>query len=175
MYAALPMIDRMHLSFARRLLKWKLSGGEYIMKTICLAVVVGGLALSPALRAQQSDESMRVPVPATQLRIELPAAYYKMWPEDYRDLMAQYSLSNGQTLSIVARGLSMYAFVDQDRPHKIVTTARNTYVALDRQLKLELDRQAEDGAHGWLTMVVPARKLADGRLLPEQTVQLALR
>ncbi|GJJ00171.1 hypothetical protein RugamoR64_07090 [Duganella rhizosphaerae] len=145
------------------------------MKTLCLAVVVGGLALSPALQAQQSDDTVRVPVPANQARIELPAAYYKMWPEDYRDLVARYSLSNGQTLSIVARGMSMYAFVDQDRPHKIVNVSRNTYVALDRQLKLEIDRQDENEVHGWLTMVVPPHNLADGSFIPERTVQLALR
>lgn len=145
------------------------------MKTIYVAVVVGGLALSSALQAQQSEDTMRVPVPANQARIELPDSYSKMWPEDYRDLVANYTLSNGQTLSIVSRGMSMYAYVDQGPQHKIVATTRNNYVALDRQLKMELTLNGENGAHGWLTMVVPARNMADGRFVPERVVHLAMR
>ncbi|MCU6497253.1 hypothetical protein LPN04_05530 [Rugamonas sp. A1-17] len=145
------------------------------MKTIYVAVVVGGLAWSSALQAQQSEDTLRVPVPANQARIELPDSYSKMWPENYRDLVADYTLSNGQTLSIVSRGTNMYASVDQGPQHKIVATTRNNYVALDRQLKMEINPDDQSGAHGWLTMVVPARSLADGRFVPEQVVHLAMR
>ncbi|MQA42756.1 hypothetical protein [Rugamonas aquatica] len=148
------------------------------MKTMCLAVVLGSLALSPAALAQQTDsgqEPVSVPVKANQLRIELPDAYYKMWPEDYRDLIGSYTLSNGQTLSIVGRGVNMFAYVDQDRPHKIVATTRGTFVALDKQLKVELDLKAEGGPKGWITMVVPAQNLADGQFVPEQVLYIAMR
>ena len=147
------------------------------MKTICLAVFAGGLALSTvsAVYAQQSDDTVTVPVPANQLRVDLPAAYYKMWPEDYRDLQARYSLSNGQTLAIVARGMNMYAYLDDGVPHKIVSTSRDNYVALDRQLKMEIVPGGESGARGWVTMVVPARTLADGGTVPAQLVRLAMR
>ncbi|RFP18959.1 hypothetical protein D0T23_04025 [Duganella sp. BJB475] len=136
---------------------------------------MGGLALSSALQAQPSEDTVSVPVSARQLRIELPDAYSKMWPEDYRDLVAKYSLSNGQTLSIVARGTNMYAFVDQGPAHKIVATGRNNYVALDRQLKMEIDLQGSNGASGSVTMVVPSQSLSDGRVVPEQVVLLAFR
>ncbi|WP_147328022.1 MULTISPECIES: hypothetical protein [unclassified Duganella] len=149
--------------------------GKNIMKTLCLAIVLGGLALSSALQAQPSEDTVSVPVSARQLRIELPDAYSKMWPEDYRDLVAKYSLSNGQTLSIVARGTNMYAFVDQGPAHKIVATGRNNYVALDRQLKMEIDLQGSNGASGSVTMVVPSQSLSDGRVVPEQVVLLAFR
>lgn len=148
------------------------------MKTMCLAVVLGSLAFSPAVLAQQIDsgqEPVSVPVKANQLRIELPDSYYKMWPEDYRDLVGYYTLSNGQTLSIVGRGTNMFAYVDQDRPHKIVSTSRGTFVALDKQLKVELDLKAEGGPKGWITMVVPAQNLADGRIVPEQVLYVAMR
>lgn len=148
------------------------------MKTICLIVALGALALSPAVLAQQADSGqapVSVPVTANQLRVELPDSYYKMWPEDYRDLVGNYALSNGQTLSIVGRGMNMYAYVDRDRPHKIVATTRGTYVALDRQLKVELDLKGDGGPRGWLTMVVPAQNLADGRIVPEQLLYVAMR
>lgn len=145
------------------------------MKTIYVAVVVGGLACSSALQAQQSEDSLRVPVPASQARIELPELYSKMWPQDYRDLVANYTLSNGQTLSIISRGTNMYAYVDQGREHKIVATGRDSYVALDRQLKMEIHLDEESGARGWVAMVVPARQLSDGGVVPEQVVRLAMR
>lgn len=145
------------------------------MKTIYVAVVVGGLALSSASQAQQSEETLRVPVPANQARIELPESYSKMWPQDYRDLVATYTLSNGQTLSIISRGTNMYAYVDRGPQHKIVTTGRDNYVALDRQLKMEIHLDDDNGAHGWLTMVVPARNLSDGGVVAEQVIHLAMR
>ncbi len=145
------------------------------MKTLCLAIVLGALALSPALQAQPSEDTVSVPVSARQLRIELPDVYSKMWPENYRDLVANYSLSNGQTLSIVSRGTNMYAFIDQGPQHKIVSTSRNNYVALDRQLKMEIDLSGDNGASGSVTMVVPSRSLSDGSVIPEQVVLLAFR
>src|SRR5476649_727698 len=96
--------------------------GKNIMKTLCLAIVLGGLALSPALQAQPSEDTVSVPVSARQLRIELPNTYSKMWPQDYRELVANYALSNGQTLSIISRGTNMYALLDRGPVHKIVST-----------------------------------------------------
>lgn len=145
------------------------------MKTLCLAIILGGLALSPALQAQPSEDTVSVPVSAHQLRIELPDAYYKMWPQDYLELMANYSLSNGQTLSIVSRGTNMYAAIDRGPLHKIVSTGRNNYVALDRQLKMEIVRHDEENVSGSVTMVVPSQSLSDGRFVPEQIVLLAFR
>lgn len=145
------------------------------MKTLCLAIVLGGLALAPALQAQPSEDTVSVPVSARQLRIELPAAYSKMWPQDYLDLMANYSLSNGQTLSIVGRGLNMYAAIDRGPLHKIVSTSRNNYVALDRQLKMEIVLHDDETVSGSVTMVVPSQSLSDGRFVPEQVLLLAFR
>ncbi len=145
------------------------------MKTLCLAIVLGGLALSPALQAQPSEDTVSVPVSARQLRIELPDAYSKMWPQDYLELMANYSLSNGQTLSIVSRGTNMYALIDSGPLHKIVSTSRNNYVALDRQLKMEIVRHDDENVSGSVTMVVPSQSLSDGRFIPEQVVLLAFR
>src|SRR5471030_3241431 len=149
--------------------------GKNIMKTLCLAIVLGGLALSPALQAQPSEDTVSVPVSARQLRIELPDAYYKMWPQDYLELMANYSLSNGQTLSIVSRGTNMYAVIDSGPLHKIVSTSHNNYVALDRQLKMEIVRHDDENVSGSVTMVVPSQSLSDGRFMPEQVVLLAFR
>jgi hypothetical protein len=155
------------------------------MKRVHLAVMVAvataAFAVPAQERAGQSEQQQSVPVPykagqgAEQLRIDLPDRYQRMWPEEYDDYRGAYTLANGQTLSIAARGTAMYARVDDDRWHKIVVAAPHTFVALDRQLKLELNLLGDERVSGWVTMVVPARQLADGAPAPERVVRLAMR
>jgi hypothetical protein len=127
------------------------------MKIVNLAVVLGVLAWSPPTQAQQTEQETVVPIKASEGRIELPVNYRKMWPDNYQDIKGGYTLSNGMTLSIVSRGTGMY-----------------TYVALDRQLRVELVREGDE-ASGWVTMVVPPRTLASGEVVPEKLLVFALR
>jgi len=142
------------------------------MKIIKIAMLVGMLPL--AVHAQEQSDTVSVPVRANDLRIELPDSYKKMWPEQFDDYKRAYTLSNGQTLYIRSLGSNMYAFVDNDPWHKIVAVAPNTFVALDRQLKMQIDLREED-ASGWLTMVVPSRQLSGGGFVPEKVVSFAMR
>jgi hypothetical protein len=144
------------------------------MKIVNLAVVLGVLAWLQPTQAQQTEQETVVPIKASEGRIELPVNYRKMWPDNYQDIKGGYTLSNGMTLSIVSRGTGMYAYVDDDQPHKIVATGSNTYVALDRQLRVELVREGDE-ASGWVTMVVPPRTLASGEVVPEKLLVFALR
>ena len=146
------------------------------MKIVILAALAGMLAFAPTTYAQQEEqETTSVPVRAPELSIELPATYKKMWPDRYDEYRGSYNLANGQTLSIRSFGYNMYAYVDRDRWHKIVAVAPNTFVALDRKLKMEINLLGEDDANGWVTMVVPAQQLSSGELAPEKIVTFAMR
>lgn len=146
------------------------------MKIVILATVAGMLAFAPALQAQtQEPETVAVPGRANDNRIELPAAYKKMWPDQYEQYKGGYNLSNGQMLSIRSFGLNMYAYVDNDRWHKIVAVAPNTFVALDQKLKMEINLLEDGDASGWVTMVVPSQRLSSGEIVPEKTVSFAMR
>ena len=78
------------------------------------------------------------------------SAVIKMWPEQY-------------------------AFVDNDHWHKIAAVAPNTFVALDRQLKMEIKLHEDGGASGWLMMALPSRQLSGGEFVPEKIVSFAMR
>jgi len=159
------------------------------MKRVNVVKAVAGaavLTLASAVQAQQQiepsqPEQQSVPVPyrasqaGDQARIELPERYRSMWPQDYDDYRRGYALSNGQTLSIAPRGMHMYARVDDGPWHKIVVAAPNTFVALDRQLKMEIRLLDDERVSGWVTMVVPGQTLANGVVMPERAVSLALR
>lgn len=144
------------------------------MKIINFAAVAGMLAVVPLIQAQEQD-TVSVPVRANELRIDLPENYRKMWPADYDTYKGRYSLANGQTLSIVSRGLNMYAHIDDDQWHKIAVAAPNTFVALDRQLKMEINLVERGEPKGWVIMVVPARQLSSGEVVPEKIVSFAMR
>jgi hypothetical protein len=146
------------------------------MKMITLAAVAGMLVFAPAIQAQEQEaETTSVPVRANDLRIELPAKYKKMWPDQYDQYKGSYTLANGQILLIRSAGTNMYAYVDNQAWHKIVAVAPNTFVALDQQLKMEINLRDNDEVSGWVTMVVPAQRLSSGEVVPEKTVSLAMR
>lgn len=69
----------------------------------------------------------------------------------------------------------MYARIDNGQWHKLVAAAPNTFVALDRQLKMEINLLDDEKVSGWVTMVVPQQTLASGVVLPERAVRLAVR
>jgi hypothetical protein len=143
------------------------------MKIINLITVAGVLAVAPVIYAQDQD-TVSVPVRANEVRIELPDNYKKMWPADYDAYKGGYTLSNGKTLSVISRGTNMYAYVDNDKWHKIAAVAPNIFVALDRQLKMEINLLEGGEANGWVAMVVPAQQLSSGEIIPEKIVYFAM-
>ena len=157
------------------------------MKLINVAVIMAVLAAAPLVGAQQSEreagqwspEPQSVPVPykagqaGDPSRIDLPERYRRMAPQEFDNYRRDYTLSNGHTLTIAPRGVHMYARIDGEPWHKIVAAAPNTFVALDRQLKMEINLLDDDKVQGWVTMVVPARTLASGEVVPERVVRLA--
>jgi hypothetical protein len=124
-------------------------------------------------RAQSSQgDTVTIPAPAG---IAAPTAWRYMDAREFGDYKGGYVLSNGQTLTLSRAGTRMYAEIDRQGAHQIVSTAQHTFVALDRklQLRLEYDNHGEVG--GELLMVVPGRSVAGTEQAPEQLVRVALR
>ena len=131
------------------------------MKNIfILAALILSLLFATSVSAQETN-SPTVTITAPKYTIEQPDHYRKMWPEDFRDYIRDYSLSNGKTLRIFNSGSRMYAEVDNLGRHAIVATAENTFVAPDRQLKMTINLVGDDDANGELLMVVPSQNVAE--------------
>lgn len=156
------------------------------MKRVNAVLMGAALTLAPAVQAQQevgqsqpAQQSVPVPYKAGRagglLQIDVPERYRSMWARDYDDYRRAYTLANGQSLSIAPRGMHMYARVDDGPWHKIVVAAPNTFVALDRQLKMEINLHDNDEVSGWVTMAAPAEQLANGAPSPQRAVRLAMR
>lgn len=146
------------------------------MKALMLFSILGALSLSAAAQTAQDPadpQQQVVPVKGNEYRIDLPSNHHKMWPSDYYNYINHYSLSNGMTLSISKHGDSMYASVD-DTPHKIAAIAPNTFVALDKQLKMHINLLDNGDVSGDVLMVVPAQKLSDGTVQGERLLYVAM-
>ncbi|MFM2087383.1 MAG: hypothetical protein RLZZ237_2252 [Pseudomonadota bacterium] len=142
------------------------------MKTIIVSTLLGIAAASMNARAQTLPESQTVEVPAHALRIDVPDHPHYMMREDFQQFAGAYELSNGDTLQLRAGG-SMYARIGDQQEHRIIATGRNSFVALDRQLKVRIDHNNDGSVGGELVMVVPAQQLADGSMRAETVAALA--
>ena len=143
------------------------------MKTILPRTLLGLAALTGMLAtAQTLPQDNTVEVPGHALRIDVPAQPRHMLREDFQQFAGTYDLSNGDTLQLRRAGTIMYARIGEQDEHRIVATGRNAFVALDRQLKVRIDRHDDGSVGGELVMVVPARQLADGSAQGEHLATL---
>ncbi|WP_219118789.1 hypothetical protein [Janthinobacterium sp. UMAB-56] len=145
------------------------------MKTIILSTLLG-LAAATAMvaTAQTLPQGNTVEVPGNALRIEVPAQPRHMMREDFQQFAGAYDLANGDTLQLRRAGAIMYARIGNQDEHRIVATGRNSFVALDRQLKVRIDLHDDGSVGGEVVMVVPARQLADGTTQGEHVAALGL-
>jgi hypothetical protein len=128
------------------------------MKTFALISFLSVLSTVPMARAQTSSDTITISAP--ERRIEAPSHVYRMWDDEFADFKRVYFLSDGKTLSLYSKGKRMYAEVDGQATHEIVATTPNTFVALDRKLKMRIDLVSDDEARGELLMAVPAQPVA---------------
>lgn len=142
------------------------------MKTIILSTFIALAAASLAVQAQTLPQDQTVQVPGHSLRIDVPDQPRHMLREDFQQFAGAYDLSNGDTLQLRRSGTVMYARIGNQDEHRIVATARNAFVALDRQLKVRIDHHDDGSVGGELVMVVPARQLADGSTQGEHVAVL---
>ncbi len=106
------------------------------MKKIALFCIA--TSLSFAAIGQTTDKVDSVTIKATDTSINLPSNGYKMRLDDFYQFKGSYDLANGQTLSVYNQGMTMYAQVDGQDRHQIVASSSNSFVALDRQMKMRI-------------------------------------
>lgn len=141
------------------------------MKTLLSSAILG-LAACTAANAQTLPDSQRVVVPGNPLSIDLPARRHYMMSDDFKQFAGGYDLSNGDTLELRRAGATMYARIGKQQEHQIVATGRNSFVALDRQLKVRIDHKDDGTVGGELVMVVPSQQLADGSVTQERVAAI---
>lgn len=146
------------------------------MKTWILAGTLGVCAL--LANAQSLPDSQTVVVPGGRLQtIELPAHKHFMTAERFAPFRGGYELSNGQVLYLrnaSSIGAMMYARIDNQEEHRIVATANNSFVALDRQLAMRIDLRNDGSVGGEVLMQMPAEKLASGDIVPAHVQSMGL-
>lgn len=122
------------------------------MKRLILFALLGGMALgSPAQSVGDNEVRIR------GIQIELPATAHKLFPGDFDDYKGVYDLSNGDEMTLRQRGMHMYAQVGNGDAKEIVAAAHNVFVALDRDLKITLNKTANGDFRGEVLMLVPSR------------------
>jgi hypothetical protein len=143
------------------------------MRKLFLYMALSTLSFSTF--AQTTNDVDTVTISKPQPRIEIPARTYRMTPYEFDQFRGVYELSNGQTLSLFQRGNAQYAQVSDQESHKIVATADNAFVALDKQLQMRIDIKDNGDVTGELLMVVPTKNLVGGKASKEQILVASFR
>ena len=83
-------------------------------------------------------------------------------------------IEDGQSLRLRQYGGLQYAKVGDGEEHRIVAAAPNVFVALDRKLKVRIDRHSDGTVTGELVMMVPPQRVADGSVQLERVAALPI-
>ena len=125
------------------------------MKRLLLAVLTGTLSLAaPAQTAQDNAVTIH------GYQIELPAVPHRMALGDFDDYKGAYDLGNGDVLTMRQSGRRMYAELGDGQRRQIVSAGRGVFVALDRQLKVTLNRDKFGDVSGEVIMPAPRQDVA---------------
>ncbi|MNN32755.1 hypothetical protein D3C81_1464870 [compost metagenome] len=135
----------------------------------CIVIAASTLATAQVLPPERTVE-----VPALSLRITPPAQPRYISREDFQPYAGEYTLANGQTLRLRQYGGLLYAKVGNGEEHRIVAAAPNLFVALDRKLKVRIDRRDDGTLNGELVMMVPPQRMADGSMRLERVAALPI-
>ena len=120
------------------------------MKRLIISTFLGVLSLA-ATAQNGSDQSVRIPA----YQIDLPAKPIHVFPGDFDPYKGMYDLSNGGTMKLSASGHRIFATVGERPRTELVKAAHNTFVALDRTLKMTLDEDTDGIMKGEMLMVLP--------------------
>lgn len=137
------------------------------MKRLLLCALLGGLSL--AAPAQTTEPGTEVRIRGYQ--IELPVHRHIMFRSEFDEYAGAYSLSNGETLTLTRNDRRMYGQVGMGPRKELVAARANQFVALDREMKITIERDDRTGDVGGEVLMVVDRDLALGN--PGQIVRLA--
>lgn len=120
------------------------------MKRLLLLAVLGGLSLTAPAQTGP-DSSVRI----HGYQIDLPARPHTLYKGDFDEYKGSYSLSNGDILTLVQRGRRIYGSVGDGSQKELVAAAKNVFVALDREMKVTLNKDDWGDYSGELLFVRP--------------------
>ncbi|PMQ17921.1 hypothetical protein [Janthinobacterium sp. AD80] len=135
----------------------------------CIVIAASTLATAQVLPPERTVE-----VPALSLRITPPAQPRYISREDFQPYAGEYTLANGQPLRLRQYGGLLYAKVGDGEEHRIVAATPNLFVALDRKLKVRIDRRDDGTLNGELVMMVTPQRMADGSMRLERVAALPI-
>lgn len=121
------------------------------MKQLLLFALLGGLSLAATAQTVPENE-----VRIHGYRIALPAKAHTMLLGEFDIYKGSYELSNGDVLVLYQRGRHLYGYVGNGEDKELVAAASNVFVALDRKLKVTIDRDNFGGVSGEVLMEAPA-------------------
>lgn len=122
------------------------------MRRLVISAFLGTLALG-AMAQTQPEQSIQI----IGNPIQLPEHRYPMFAGDFDVYRGLYDLSNGQTMRLRVSGNHMFAEIGDGERKPLVAASRNTFVALDRSLKMTLDVSDYDNVTGEMLMVAPSQ------------------
>ena len=121
--------------------------------TILTALLCALPCVVAAQSVEQGDSTVRVPAP---LSIDLPARALSSALTNWDVYKGAYDLSDGRTISLTQRGRTMYAEIDGRDKVQVIAADMNTFVAMDRSMKLNLNRNIEGEVRGDVLLSSPA-------------------
>lgn len=136
------------------------------MKKISLIAL---LAFAAPLVLAQSASSPTVKVPA--YNISIPEKTVGKTSAGFDTYRGAYDLSNGQVLSLINSGATMYAQLDDGDRHELAATGYGKFVAKDLSLRITLERKADGDVGG--EMLIASSPSVAGQ--PMEYVRIALR
>lgn len=105
------------------------------MKRLILFALLGGLSL-----AAPAQDTMDNEVRIRGYQIELPVYPHIMFRSDIDKYTGGYTLSNGEVMTLSRDDQRMYARIGNGERKELVAAKDNVFVALDRDLKITLNR-----------------------------------
>lgn len=147
---------------------------KLVSAALLAAASMGAVWLPASAQTAQQEETVTIPAPQLQ-GIEAPTRRHYMDDAEFGAFKGGYSLSNGQVLVLKRVGTRMYAEVGDMGRHQIVAVSSNTFVALDRQLKVRIDLADSGEVGGELLMVVPGSSVAGADPGQDRLLRVAFR
>jgi len=98
-----------------------------------------------AQTVDQQPSTVRVPAP---LSIDLPAKAISPALTNFDNYKGAYDLSDGRVISLTQRGTHMYAEIDGMERVRLLAADMNSFVAVDRSMKLNLGHRFDGDVHG---------------------------
>jgi len=124
-------------------------------------ILVGILSLSSlAALAQSGADNGSVTVSGVSPKYDLANGIRPMAPDEFRRFAGSYDLANGQSLSLFTRGFKKYAALQGGTWHEIAATRANTFVSLDKQLKMTIVLEDNGDASGEVLIAGPGPVIA---------------